>query len=189
MLGCCLLETFCFDTEIQNHYYARPMRDGPAIDSIAFARDADELRATLAVGDLPRLQDMLFDQSGEISYHLAGAVDQQGVASLRLHVSANLVMTCQRCLGPLDFSLDATRKFELVPETQSLGDPAEEPGDVDRIPATAKLDVVALVEEETILCLPMVALHNAAECSSPLAEVERTDKQSPFSSLSTLKRQ
>jgi uncharacterized protein len=165
------------------------MRDRVSVDSVAFARDAGELRGTLAVVDLPRLYDALFDQSGEITFGLTGAVNKDGIASLRLDIAADLLMTCQRCLGPVKFSLKAARNFVLVPQTEALGDPAEEPEDVERIHADAKLDMAALVEDETILCLPMVAGHESGECSPPLTAADESDKKSPFSSLAVLKRQ
>jgi uncharacterized protein len=165
------------------------MWDRVALDSVAFAREAGELRGTVAIADLPRLRDMLFDQSGEIAYSLTGAVNQDGVASLRLGIAAGLLMTCQRCLGPVKFSLQSVRNFELVPADQALGDPAEEPGDVERIHADAKLDVTVFVEDEAILCLPMVAGHHPGECASPIVGDGESGKKSPFSSLAGLKRQ
>ena len=165
------------------------MRDRVCVDSVAFARDAGELRGTVATADLPRLHDSLFDQSGEIAYSVTGKVDKDGVASLRLDVAADLLMTCQRCLGPVKFSLKSARNFELVPQTEALGDPAEELDNVERIHAVAKLDVAALVEDETILCLPMVAGHQPGECSSPVGAGGESGKKSPFSSLAVLKRQ
>ncbi len=189
MLGRCLLKTFDFDRVVQNHYYARPMQDRVRVDSVAFACAASELRATVSTADLPRLHDALFDQSGEIAYGLAGAVDQDGIASLRLDIAADLVLTCQRCLGPVKFSLKSARNFILVPQTQALGDPAEEPDDVERIHVDAMLDVATLVEDETILCLPMVAAHQPGQCSPPVALEGASEKKSPFSSLATLKRQ
>jgi uncharacterized protein len=165
------------------------MRDRVCVDSVAFTRDASELRATVAIADLQRLHDTLFDQSGEISYSLAGAVNRDGIASLRLEIAADLLMTCQRCLGPVKFRLKSARNFELVPQTQALGDPAEEPDEVERIHADANLDVDTLVEDETILCLPMVAAHDPGECNSPVAAVDESAKKSPFSSLAALKRQ
>jgi uncharacterized protein len=165
------------------------MRDRVCVDSVAFARDASELRGTVSTADLPRLHDALFDQSGEIAFRLAGAVNNDGIASLRVDIAADLLMTCQRCLGPVKFSLKAARNFVLVPQTEALGDPAEEPDDVERIHADAKLDVAALVEDETILCLPMVAGHQPGECSPPLAAGGESDKKSPFSSLAVVKRQ
>jgi uncharacterized protein len=165
------------------------MRDRVCVDSVAFARDASELRAVVATADLPRLHDSLFDQSGEIAYSVAGNVDKDGVASLRLEVAADLMMTCQRCLGPVKVSLKSARNFVLVPQGESLGDPAEEPDDAERIHADAQLDIVGLVEDETILCLPMVAGHKAGECAPPLAAGGESDRKSPFSSLAALKRQ
>ena len=165
------------------------MRDRVAVDSVAFARDASELRGTVAIADLPRLHDALFDQSGEIAYSLAGAVSKEGIASLELDIAAELLMTCQRCLGPVKFSLKSARNFVLVPQMEALGDPAEEPEDAERIRADARLDVAALVEDEAILCLPMVAGHEPGACSPPLAAGGESDKKSPFSSLAVLKRQ
>ncbi len=165
------------------------MRDRVCVDSVAFARNARELRGAVAIADLQRLHDLLFDQSGEIAYCLAGALNKDGIASLRLDVSANLVMTCQRCLGPVKFSLKSARSFELVPQTQPLGDPAEESEDVERIHADANLDIGTLVEDETILCLPMVAGHEPGQCTSPVAAADESAMKSPFSSLAALKRQ
>jgi uncharacterized protein len=165
------------------------MRDRVCVDSVAFAREAGELRGRVATADLPRLHDSLFDQSGEIGYSLTGTVNKDGIASLRLDIAADLLMTCQRCLGPVVFSLKSARNFELVPQAQALGDPAEEADDVERIHADANLDVDALVEDEILLGLPMVAGHRPGECRPPLAAVDESTKKSPFSSLAMLKRQ
>jgi uncharacterized protein len=163
------------------------MRDGVAVDSVVFARDARELRATLEVADLTRLHDVLFDQAGQITYCLTGAVNEDGIPLLRLDIAGELVLRCQRCLGPVHFSLGASRKFELVSRTESLGDPAQEPGDVERIHADPELDVVALVEEETILSLPMVPAHAPGLCAPSQEANDRNNMRSPFSALSALK--
>jgi uncharacterized protein len=163
------------------------MRDGVAVDSVVFARDARVLRATLDLADLTRLQDALFSQAGQITYCLTGAVNEEGIPLLRLDIAGELVLTCQRCLGPVKFSLGASRKFELVSRTEPLGDPAQEPGDVEKIHADPKLDVVALVEEEAILSLPMVPAHAPGECAPSLEANDRNNMKSPFSALSALK--
>jgi uncharacterized protein len=163
------------------------MRDGVAVDSVAFARDGRELRATLQLADLTRLHDALSDQAGQIAYSLTGAVDEDGIPSLQLDIAGDLVLTCQRCLGPVDFSLVASRKFELVSRTEPLGDPAQEPGEVERIHADPQLDVAALVEEESLLSLPMAPAHPPGECSSVQESNDRNEMKSPFSSLSALK--
>jgi uncharacterized protein len=164
------------------------MWDRVVVDSVAFARDASELRATVAIADLPRLHDMLYDHSGEIAYSLTGAVNKDGIGSLRLGIAAEVLMTCQHCLGPVKFSMTSVRTFELIPEGQELGDPAEEADDIERIHADARLDVTGLVEDEAILCLPMVAGHPRGSCSAPVLAGGKSEKKSPFSALAMLKR-
>jgi uncharacterized protein len=164
------------------------MWDAVALDSLAFARDAGEVRGTVATSNLTRLHDVLFDRSGTIVYTLTGVLSKDGIASLRLAVCAELVIVCQRCLGPVNFSLKSVRIFELVPAAQRLGDPAEEADDVEQMHADGKLDVTALVEDETILCLPMVAGHPAGACFPPELAVGESEEKSPFSSLAMLKR-
>ncbi|MEO8158546.1 MAG: YceD family protein [Betaproteobacteria bacterium] len=146
------------------------------------------MRGTVAVADLSRLHDLLFDRRGEIAYTLTGTASKDGIATLRLDIAADLAMICQRCLGPVKFGLKSDRNFELVPQTQALGDPAEERDDVERIHANTNLDVGELVEDEAILCLPMVAVHQPGQCTT-FVPLDESAKKSPFSILSTLKRQ
>jgi len=164
------------------------MFDRPVVDSAAFAREAGKLEGQVAVRDLARLQDVLTEDTGTLAYRLSGFVNVRGKAVLRLSVAGALMLSCQRCLGPLAFRLDSTREFELVPQGEALDDLSEESEDVEQIHADPKLDVVALVEDEVILCLPMVAAHDAGTCTA--AQVEGTAKaESPFGKLSVLKRQ
>ncbi len=165
------------------------MFDRAVVDSVAFARESGELRATVAVAALARLHDALFDQSGAIAYELAGHVDQEGKPSLRLALGGELVLRCQRCLGPVRFRFDAVRNFVLVPAGQALSDPADEAEDTEQLHADPKLDVIALVEDEVILGLPMVAGHEEGACAAPSPQAEAGKRESPFNALAVLKRQ
>ncbi len=165
------------------------MFDRTVVDSVEFARESGDLRATVAVAALARLHDAMFDQSGAIAYELAGHVDQEGKASLRLALGGELVLRCQRCLGPVRWRLDVVRTFLLVPLGQALSDPAEEAQDTEQLHADPKLDVIALVEDEVILGLPMVAGHEEGGCAAPSPKAEPRKRESPFNALATLKRQ
>ena len=164
------------------------MFDRAVVDSVTFARESGKLRATVEVAALTRLQDALFDQSGAIAYELAGRVDQEGKPSLHLALGGELVLRCQRCLGPVRFRLDTVRTFLLVPADQALSDPADEAEDTEQLHADPKLDVIALVEDEVILGLPMVAGHEEGACvvASPKAEADK--RESPFNALAAIKR-
>ena len=165
------------------------MFDRAVVDSVAFARESGELRATVAVAALARLRDELFDQSGAIAYELAGHVDQDGKPLLRLALGGELVLRCQRCLGPVRFRFDAVRNFVLVPAGQALSDPADEAEDTEQLHADPKLDVFELVEDEVILGLPMVAGHEQGTCVAPAPNADSVRQESPFDALAVLKRQ
>jgi uncharacterized protein len=165
------------------------MFDRPVVDSAAFAREAGQLEGQAPVAGLPRLQDAVADDTGVLRYAVAGFIDDRGKPALKLSVSGDLRLVCQRCLGPVEFRLDAERTFQLVPLDLPLGDPADEADDVEQIHADPKLDVVQLVEDEAILSLPMASSHAAGQCEAPQAGADDKAARSPFSKLSTLKRQ
>lgn len=165
------------------------MRDRVTVDSFAFARDKRELVGNLPVAELNRLQDALYDRSGEIKYNLTGSTNKDGIASLRLVVEGDLSLACQRCLGPVKFRMHSDRMFELVAPGMALVDPADEPEEVEQMHADAALDVAMLVEDEVLLSLPMVAAHPAGECAALATQASGNENMSPFSSLGVLKRQ
>ncbi len=164
------------------------MFDRAVVDSVAFARESGELRATVAIAALARLHDALFDQSGVIAYELAGHVDREGIPSLRLMLGGDLVLRCQRCLGPVRFRFDAVRNFVLIPAGQALSDPADEAEDTESLHADPNLDVTTLVEDEVILGLPMVAGHEEGACVVASPKAQADERESPFNALAVLKR-
>ena len=164
------------------------MFDRPVVDSSAFAREAGQLKGQVAIQDLDRLRDQVIEQAGRLDFELSGFVNARGKQALRLRVRGDLMLACQRCLGPLAFRLDSTREFELVPPEQALDDLAEEADEIEQMHAQPKLDVLSMVEDEAILSLPMAATHDAGSCE-PLATGAQGAAESPFSKLSALKRQ
>jgi uncharacterized protein len=165
------------------------MFDRPVVDSVVFARQAGKLQGTAKVADLERLRSSLADDAGALQYRLEGYVDARAKPHLRLEVSGDLKLVCQRCLEGLDFRLEAVREFELVPEGTPLGDPADEDEDSEQLQADAHLDVLALVEDEAILSLPMVPVHDSGQCEPAAAGDAVKQSRSPFGALSALKRQ
>jgi len=84
-------------------------------------------------------------------------------------------------------------------ETESLGPGGaneeatdDEEEDVDCMVVTGEMDALALVEEELLLALPMMALHDTESCHASFEAQEEEDeapalKPSPFAMLSRLK--
>lgn len=165
------------------------MNDPVVVDSAAFARDSGELHETIGLARLSRLHHALLDHSGEVAFTLKGFLSSEQKPLLQLDITGSLNLPCQRCLGPFDWKFKSKRIFELVPPGQVLSDPADEADEVEQIFADPKLDVIGLVEDEIILCMPMAVRHEAGACTVPGQGAESGKRESPFGVLSGIKRQ
>lgn len=134
------------------------MQTAVLINSLEFAKQSLEIHDKIRASSLPRLQEMLFSGSGEIEYRLLGGRDVHGKSLLRLVVDGQLGMICQRCLGQVEYPLSIDRHFDLVMNESALPE-LDADDEVDCLVADPKLDVVALVEEEILLALPMAVRH------------------------------
>lgn len=84
---------------------------------------------------------------------------------LHLNAHANVHLTCQRCLAPLEQRLDVNRPLRFVgseAEAEALDAELEE--DVLELPRF--LDLIELIEDELLLALPLVPMHE--NCPAPL---------------------
>lgn len=108
-------------------------------------------------------------------------------AVIKGHISATLSVECQRCLEPMahyfdnDFALLIDASDEEVKQFQ-LDTVYSEDGE---------LDVYEVIEDELILSLPIILMHEETSCNafwkSEAEEQTVSDKPNPFAVLSTLK--
>lgn len=166
------------------------MSEQVVIDSLDFARTHGELHGKIAASDLPRIQDLLSSGKGLIEYSLFGDVNEKDKPLLRLEVKGNLPLQCQRCLGPMVYEVDFTSRLELVKGLNELEeeDSLEGDEDLDQIEADPKLDVLALVEDEILLGLPIGPRHPEGECEIGGKLDEKSQSGNPFGVLANLKR-
>jgi uncharacterized protein len=141
---------------------------------------------------LPRLADVLFDRTGRLEFSVSGeatAGPRGNSAALKLSVDGMLRLTCQRCLGALEYPVRIRSRLNLVepgacwPDDGGAG--AIEGDDGDAIEAERELDIAALVEDELLLELPIAPRHE--DCAVP-AGTAGSSAASPFASLARLKR-
>ena len=83
------------------------MPHASAIDGFEFARCGSKLSGSRPAGEFPRLRESLVSAQGVIQYALEGLPLVQGRPALRLQVSGDLELQCQRCLGRLAFRLQS----------------------------------------------------------------------------------
>lgn len=163
------------------------MSEHDSVNALEFAEKSLEIRGRISALELGRVVDYLSPEGGDLQYALKGNLDAQGVPSLSLHLHGWLGLVCHRCLGPLRFALDTQARFVLVRTEAELPPVEEERDDVDYLVADSALDVMAIIEDEVLLSLPMAPVHEEGQCANDV-RAAREQKESPFKVLQGLKR-
>jgi uncharacterized protein len=90
---------------------------------------------------------------------------------LNLEVKTNLVMQCQRCLEPVDIAVDIAPWFRIVADEATAAALDAEIEDVDVLAADGPLDLLTLIEDEILLSLPAVPMHETCPRAIPMTYV------------------
>jgi uncharacterized protein len=148
---------------------------------------------------LPRFVDCLASAKGSVEVELGFDTDQRtGTKIINGRIEALVEVICQRCLEPLEITLSDDINLALI-RREADADKLE--GDIEPwICEDHKLDVANLVEEQLILCLPLVSYHSDKACIATLDYEARIDadnqppkgqqkerKENPFAVLEVLK--
>lgn len=175
--------------------------DPTRLDVAGFTRTRATQDGRLPLARLGRLaestQTPADGPAGEVTWSVQGLWKQSagGVPEMRIHLVAHATvhLTCQRCLQPMAQPLDVDRTIRFVPgedEAAQLDEELEE--DVLALPRL--LDLAALIEDELILGLPIVPMHES--CPQPLvfngeavtdSEEPEEERPNPFAALAALK--
>ncbi|MBI3222228.1 MAG: DUF177 domain-containing protein [Nitrosomonadales bacterium] len=162
--------------------YARPL-----IDSLDFARNGRRISGEVPITELSRLQDVLDNPQGVLSYTVHGGLDKRGDCFLDVEVAGRCQLRCQRCLQGLDYPVQLHARLMLRDQT-SLDALDDEEDEFDSILAEAQLDVLSLLEEEILLSLPIAPKHELGACQAADGKNLLGEESSPFAVLAKLKR-
>ena len=150
------------------------------------------IEGTYPLAKFSRLNEVLASSDGDVT----AKVDfghSVGFACVIAKVSAKLLVKCQRCLQPLETEVTGNFKFALVrseDEFELLPEEFE-----PYLLEGEEQSIIDLIEDELILCLPMVTTHDNA-CSGYMegrnkkvkAEMKVDEESShPFAALKSLK--
>lgn len=162
------------------------------IDPWQLAQANKTLTGTVALKRMPRLIKTLEQPLGEAEFVLKFIQDKLALATIHGKISTVLVLVCQRCMQSMNYAVDT--EFMLSPvvtEAEALNLPLSyEPLVTAGQPVRVVDDIL---EEELLLCLPLVATHPPAQCSAQsLSKVSTGAKETikkiyPLSKLAKLK--
>jgi uncharacterized protein len=179
-----------FDTPGRAHYDTAPMPMPPQrpLDALGLARSGAVVEREFPVARFERLRDRLAESTGVVraraGFRLAGRWPTADLA-----VGADVVMTCQRCLGPLRRHLASESQLVFADEGST-----ELPEGYEAVGGDPQaLDLASLVEDELLLALPIIPQHEPGEaCALPAATKPENEPAAagemrrPFSGLKDL---
>ncbi len=163
------------------------------IDNLAFAKRNEHIAGDVSLRECDRLLGLLRAHAlgdvsressvdGHIRYVLDGETDAVGRHFLHLAIAAELTVICQRCLDVMPLRLDLS--FDYLISDQKLRDmDVEESDDFDEQEASQAMDLLALIEDELIVAMPMAPMHEDG-CGAGVTE--SGEKSNPFAVLKGL---
>lgn len=150
--------------------------------------NAMRLEGSLKIASLTRLSASLLKDEGEVSARLDFDRGADRRANVHGSLDADLVMLCQRCMSEMIHHAHVELALQLVP-AEYAADSEEEAVEY----SDDQLQVHELIEDEMILALPLVPMHeNAQDCEQ--SEVpqsylrhDEVSERNPFAALKQLK--
>lgn len=155
-----------------------------------FAR-MGSITAQLPLARLQRFAGQLANDKGQVAVDLRFGRDEEGRRLLSGAMDATVQVACQRCLRDMDLDLHSTLSLFVLDNEQDVQALREDQDGVV-MPADGNLDVLALLEDELLLSLPMIPLHADPACNEVLnalkAEGDQVEtRPNPFAVLQELR--
>lgn len=150
------------------------------------------LEGDIAPDQCERLSEAVLEIEAPVKALLSFAVNERGHRAVSGSAFATVSVECHRCLEPMQVSLKAELDVEIVWSDEAA---RKVPRDCDPwVVEEDSADIIALVEEELLLALPIVTYHPEEECAIATGysvgdkqEPEQPSRKNPFEILEQLK--
>jgi len=144
---------------------------------------------TITLSQLSRLSTLVIADNAIINVSFEFTKNLYQHPSVKGHIETRLQLECQRCLEPMSQLMDFD--FELLIDASDEDVKAFQTDTV--YSDGGYLSILDVVEDELILALPLISMHEASDCHQhwqaddiPKPEEE---KNNPFAVLAALKRE
>ncbi|MBI0437528.1 23S rRNA accumulation protein YceD [Dickeya dianthicola] len=163
------------------------------LDAVRTAQKRLDYVGVYTAEQVMRVAGSVVSVDSDVNTMLSFNIDSQRLAVIDGQADVTVTLLCQRCGKPFEHQVHATFCFSpVISDEQAEALPeAYEPIEVNEF---GEVDLLAMVEDELILSLPIAPVHDSEHC-----EVSETDmvfgqlpaeaeKPNPFAVLASLKR-
>lgn len=140
-----------------------------------------------------RIAESVVSVDSDIAIELSFSIDYQRLVIITGQAKVQVTLECQRCGKNFAHAVHATYCFSPVKNDEQAEALPQgyEPIEIDKF---GELDLLALIEDEIILALPVVPLHDIEHCEVSEADMTfgvlppEAEKPNPFAVLASLKK-
>jgi uncharacterized protein len=133
------------------------------IKPLRLVADKAHLEGELLLNQFKRLGDSVISCDGVLQASLNFEQDQAGVPLVRGQLKASLQQVCQRCLQPVVLNLEWSMVLAIVTDDKQA---AALTADYEPwlITPGVLVSLIDMIEDELILALPIVPMHEEGKC-------------------------
>jgi len=165
----------------------------------AFAKEGVRQVGVQKLAHFQRLMEETAGLGGEtpVEYSVQGHIqaDAAGMDEpwIALTASTSMLLTCQRCLGPVDVPVEFAREFRFV-ANEELAAIEDEESEEDVLVISKSFNLLELIEDELLMSMPPAPKHGTCpkpvklQAADPDFVDEPAEKANPFAVLQQLKK-
>jgi uncharacterized protein len=173
----------------------------------AFAREGLSLQGRQSLTNFARLAEMAItlpespakdaSEPVEVSWGMEGELVpvSGGDPQIWMHLKAeiDLPMQCQRCMGAVQLAVNADASFRFVAD-EATAEAEDDESEEDLLVLTPELNIFELIEDELIMSVPLVPMHDTCPIEVPMSAVDEAFEEAlearpkPFAALAQLKK-
>ncbi|MDR3431954.1 MAG: 23S rRNA accumulation protein YceD [Rouxiella aceris] len=164
-----------------------------AVDAVRTAQKRLDYIGVYNAEQVTRVAASVVSVDSDVQTSLSFDIDNQRLAFIKGQSDVAVTLECQRCGKTFEHQVHTTYCFSPVAnveQAEALPE-AYEPIEVDEF---GEVDLLAMIEDEIILSLPVVPVHESEHCEVSDADMvfgklpPEVDKPNPFSVLASLKK-
>ncbi|MEI7063528.1 23S rRNA accumulation protein YceD [Dickeya chrysanthemi] len=163
------------------------------LDAIRTAQKRLDYVGVYTAEQAMRVADSVVSVDSDVNATLSFSIDSQRLAVIDGQADVTVTLLCQRCGKPFEHQVHTTFCFSpVISDEQAEALPeAYEPIEVNEF---GEVDLLAMVEDELILSLPIAPVHDSEHCEVSEADMvfgqlpAEAEKPNPFAVLASLKR-
>ncbi|VTU05921.1 Uncharacterized ACR, COG1399 [Actinobacillus porcinus] len=164
------------------------------VDPVKDAQRRLDYDGYYAINQLERLSESVVKVLSDAQVTVSFFVDPQKLVVFKGKASIDVEVECQRCNQPFKQTLECEFTYSPISNLDKIDELPEiyEPIEFNEF---GEIDLIGTIEDELILCLPIVPMHSSEHCEVSTQEQvfgqlpeELAKKPNPFAVLANLKK-